>query len=53
MSEEDIVDLLRSTLFTLEVLLYGGFDEQSRNAAIHVMEELKGAIEEIGDSYDY
>lgn len=52
MSEEDLTALLRSTLFTLEVLLYGGYDEQSRSAAIHIMDELKGALDEIGAAYD-
>lgn len=48
MSEDDIIGLLRSTLFTLEVLLYGGLDEQSMSSAITVMDELKGALEELG-----
>ena len=48
MSEDDMIGLLRSAIFSLEVCLYGGMDEATINSAVEVLEELRGAVEELG-----
>lgn len=51
-SEDDLIGLLRSTIFTLEVMLYNGADEESRSQCVHLMDELTGVLEEMGGTVD-
>jgi recombinational DNA repair ATPase RecF len=51
-SEDDMIGLLRSTIFTLEVMLYNGADEESRSQCVLLMDELMGVLEEMGGTID-